>query len=197
VNRRGILRSAFAATAAAVGLDRFAAPTQAQTKHIRLYVEMEVAAAREREATLIVVGLPLTLQGTIGPAARFADEYNTVMATPEECAERREKLARACEREGREPIPLSLMTGCAIGRDEAEARERIRRRLERAGQQIDPDEYKAQRGAAAILGTLEEAAERLRAYERAGVERVMLQHLDHQDLEMVELIGRELVPAVA
>ena len=137
------------------------------------------------------------LSGTVGPAARWADEYNTVMATPEECAARREKLARACEREGREPIPLSLMTACAIGRDETEARERIRRRLERAGQTIDPDAYREQRGAAAILGTLDEAAERLRAYERVGVERVMLQHLDHQDLEMVELIGRELAPAVA
>jgi len=49
VNRRGILRSAFAATAAALGMGRFAAPAIAQTKHIRLYVEMEVAAARERE----------------------------------------------------------------------------------------------------------------------------------------------------
>jgi alkanesulfonate monooxygenase SsuD/methylene tetrahydromethanopterin reductase-like flavin-dependent oxidoreductase (luciferase family) len=137
------------------------------------------------------------LSGTVGPAARFADEYNTVAATPEECAERREKVARACEREGRDPIPLSLMTGCAIGRDEAEARERIRRRLERAGQEIDPDAYKAERGGSAILGTLEEAAERLRAYEAAGVERVMLQHLDHTDLDMVELIGRELAPAVA
>ena len=137
------------------------------------------------------------LSGTVGPAARWADEYNTVMATPEECSARREKLARACEREGREPIPLSLMTACAIGRDETEARERIRRRLERAGQTIDPDAYREQRGAAAILGTLDEAAERLRTYERVGVERVMLQHLDHQDLEMVELIGRELAPAVA
>jgi len=137
------------------------------------------------------------LSGTLGPAAKWADEYNTVMATPAECAERREKLARACEREGREPIPLSLMTGCAIGRDETEARDRVRRRLERAGQQTDPDEYKLQRGEATILGTLEEAAERLRAYEDAGVERVMLQHLDHTDLELVELIGRELVPAVA
>jgi alkanesulfonate monooxygenase SsuD/methylene tetrahydromethanopterin reductase-like flavin-dependent oxidoreductase (luciferase family) len=138
------------------------------------------------------------LSGTTGPAARFADEYNTVMATPPECAERREKLARACERAGREPIPLSLMTGCAIGRDEPEARDRIRRRLERAGQaQVDPDDYKARRGEAAILGTVEEAADRLRAYEAAGVERVMLQHLDHADLDMVELIGRELAPAVA
>jgi alkanesulfonate monooxygenase SsuD/methylene tetrahydromethanopterin reductase-like flavin-dependent oxidoreductase (luciferase family) len=135
--------------------------------------------------------------GTIRPAARWADEYNTVMATPEECAERRERLAQACEREGRAPIPLSLMTACAIGRTPGEARERIRRRLERAGQQVDPDEYKQQRGDAAILGTLEEAAERLRHYERAGVERVMLQHLDHRDLELVALIGRELAPAVA
>jgi alkanesulfonate monooxygenase SsuD/methylene tetrahydromethanopterin reductase-like flavin-dependent oxidoreductase (luciferase family) len=135
--------------------------------------------------------------GTIRPAAKWADEYNTVMATPEECTERRERLAQACEREGRAPIPLSLMTACAIGRTPDEARERIRRRLERAGQQVDPDEYKRQRGNAAILGTLDEAAERLRDYERAGVERVMLQHLDHRDLELVALIGRELAPAVA
>jgi alkanesulfonate monooxygenase SsuD/methylene tetrahydromethanopterin reductase-like flavin-dependent oxidoreductase (luciferase family) len=135
--------------------------------------------------------------GTIRPAAKWADEYNTVMATPEECTERRESLAQACEREGRAPIPLSLMTACAIGRTPDEARERIRRRLERAGQQVDPDEYKRQRGNAAIFGTLDEAAERLRDYERAGVERVMLQHLDHRDLELVALIGRELAPAVA
>jgi hypothetical protein len=49
VNRRGILRSAFAATVASLGLGRFATPARAQTKHIRLYVEMDVPAARERE----------------------------------------------------------------------------------------------------------------------------------------------------
>jgi alkanesulfonate monooxygenase SsuD/methylene tetrahydromethanopterin reductase-like flavin-dependent oxidoreductase (luciferase family) len=135
--------------------------------------------------------------GTIGPAAKWADEYNTIFATPAECAERQERLARACEAEGRSPIPLSLMTACAIGRTPEEARERIRRRLERAGQTADPDEYRSTRGAASVLGTIEEAAEQLRAYERAGVERVMLQHLDHRDLGMVELIGRELAPAVA
>jgi len=137
------------------------------------------------------------LSGTLRPAAKWADEYNTIFATPEECAERRAKLVQACEREGREPIPLSLMTACAIGRTPDEARERIRRRLDRAGQQVDPDEYKAARGGAAVLGTLEEAAEQLRSYEQAGVERVMLQHLDHRDLEMVALIGRELAPLTA
>ena len=118
------------------------------------------------------------------------------MATPEECAERREKLARACEREGREPIPLSLMraarsdaTRRGAGADPAPAR--ARRPADRPGR------VQGTTRQAAILGTLEEAAEQLRAYERAGVERVMLQHLDHSDLEMVELIGRELAPAVA
>ncbi len=37
------------ATAAALGFDRFAGLARAQTKHIRLYVEMDVAPARERE----------------------------------------------------------------------------------------------------------------------------------------------------
>jgi hypothetical protein len=49
VNRRGILRSALVATAASLGFGRFAASAGAQTKHIRLYVEMDVPAARERE----------------------------------------------------------------------------------------------------------------------------------------------------
>ena len=49
MNRRGILRSAFATTIAAFGLDRFATPARAQTKHIRLYVEMDIPPARERE----------------------------------------------------------------------------------------------------------------------------------------------------
>ena len=178
--------------------EAFGFPFPPMRERLQLFRE-QIEAVRgfwgDRPRPRLIVG-GSGLSGTVDPAAHFADEYNTVAATPEECAERREKLARACEREGREPIPLSLMTGCAIGRDETEVRERIRRRLERAGQQIDPDVYKEERGGSAILGTLEEAAERLRAYEAAGVERVMLQHLDHQDLAMVELIGRELAPAV-
>jgi len=179
--------------------EAFGFPFPPMSERVRMLAE-QIEAVRGywgdgRRPHLVVGGSGLS--GTIGPASKWADEYNTVMATPAQCTERREKLARACEREGRDPIPLSLMTACAIGRDPDEARERIRRRLGRAGQNVDPDEYKATRGEAAILGTIDEAAERLRAFEDAGVERVMLQHFDHTDLEMVELIGRELAPAVA
>jgi hypothetical protein len=49
VNRRGILRSALVATATALGFGRLATPARAQTKHVRVYVEMDVPAAREQE----------------------------------------------------------------------------------------------------------------------------------------------------
>lgn len=48
-----------------------------------------------------------------------------------------------------------------------------------------------------LIGTVDQVADRLRDYETAGVSRVMLQHLVHADVDMVELIGRELAPRVA
>src|SRR5919206_4802272 len=56
---------------------------------------------------------PLIMGGNAGPraaalAARFADEYNTVFATPDEVRERRGRIVAACERAGREPIPFSV-----------------------------------------------------------------------------------------
>lgn len=139
-------------------------------------------------------------RGTADPAARFADEYNTTFASPEECLERRRLLDAACERAGRDPatLRLSLMTTCVVGSDEAEVRERVRALLAATGRsELDPDEFVESRRERAVLGTVEQAAERLRALEDAGVERIFLQHLVPGDAGMVELIGRELVPAVA
>jgi F420-dependent oxidoreductase-like protein len=42
----------------------------------------------------------------------------------------------------------------------------------------------------------EDGVGRLRELAEAGVERVMLQHLAHRDLDAVELIGRQVAPAV-
>jgi hypothetical protein len=50
MHRRGILKSLLGAAAAAIGVGRISSqPVTAQTKHIRLYVEMDVDPARERE----------------------------------------------------------------------------------------------------------------------------------------------------
>ncbi|MEA2507172.1 MAG: hypothetical protein QOH48_1790 [Actinomycetota bacterium] len=46
-------------------------------------------------------------------------------------------------------------------------------------------------------GPTEQVVARFRQLESVGVSRVMLQHLQHEDLDTVEWIGRELAPAVA
>jgi F420-dependent oxidoreductase-like protein len=104
---------------------------------------------------------PLIVGGSGGKrsvalAARWADEYNAVSPTPEECRALKERIAEACAREGRESLPLSVMTGL------------IR----------DPDE---------AIRQLSELAE-------AGVERVMLQHLEHTDLDVLGLVAQEVAP---
>jgi alkanesulfonate monooxygenase SsuD/methylene tetrahydromethanopterin reductase-like flavin-dependent oxidoreductase (luciferase family) len=126
-------------------------------------------------------------------AARWADEYNTVMPGLEEARARRERIARACAEAGREPIPFSVMAPVLVAADDAGVRERARALGDWRGEAVDVGEL-AETG---FAGTPEQVVERLRAYEAAGVARVMLQHLLHRDLETVELIGREIVPAVA
>ena len=140
-------------------------------------------------------------RGTTEPAARFADEYNTLLADPEECARRRQALDRACESVGRDPATMrfSLMTGCLVGADAGELRERGRRLLARRGEEDgDPDALVARYRERGVAGTPDEVVERLRELRDAGrVDRVMLQHLQHDDLEMVALIGREVAPKLA
>jgi hypothetical protein len=48
-----------------------------------------------------------------------------------------------------------------------------------------------------LAGTFDENLSRLRELADAGIERVMLQHLLHRDLDAVEQIGRRVAPAVA
>ena len=135
--------------------------------------------------------------GTVGPAVRFADEYNTFFATLAELEERKRKLDDACERAGRDPSTLrySLMAPAVIGTTDAEVRASAQRIADRFGR--DADAVLERYGDLGPVGTVEHVVERLRAIEAIGFERVMLQHLVHEDLETVALIGRELVPAVA
>ena len=115
---------------------------------------------------------------TVRAAVRFADEYNTVFPTVEEARERRQIVAEAAEAAGRPPLTFSMMIGCVVGRDEAEVRGRLAQLRELTGEAEQP-----------LTGTVEQVAEALREYEAVGVERAMLQHLVHEDIEMVDVLG--------
>ena len=69
--------------------------------------------------------------GTLGPAVRFADEYNTYAAGLDDLRERRARLDEACELAGRDPgsIRFTLMETCVIGRDRRAVDEALQRVL--------------------------------------------------------------------
>lgn len=121
------------------------------------------------------------------------------MATAEEIADIRRRLDRACEAEGRDPasLPLSMMTGWLVGADRAEVLDRAARLARWKGRGEDGEAFVAGLRESTILGTVDEAVEQLRELERAGLDRIMGQHLLHRDLDAVELMGREVAPALA
>ncbi|WP_052668306.1 TIGR03560 family F420-dependent LLM class oxidoreductase [Nitriliruptor alkaliphilus] len=138
--------------------------------------------------------VPIILGGRAGPrgsrlAARWADEYNTTFPSPDAVRERRANVDRACEEVGREPLVFSMMTGCLLGATEDEVRTRARRLMEVSGRDGDVDGWLDGLRDEWIVGTPEQAAERLEVYRDAGLSRVFLQHQLHDDLEMVALVG--------
>jgi F420-dependent oxidoreductase-like protein len=142
---------------------------------------------------------PLILGGIAAPrgaalAARFADEYNTTFPTLEEIRRRRAAIAEACERAGREPMPVSVMTGTVVGADADDLADRARRVAERIG--TDGETLLRNPPSGWIVGTVEQAAEQLLAIREAGVSRVMCQQLVHDDLDTVALLGETLAPLV-
>jgi F420-dependent oxidoreductase-like protein len=143
---------------------------------------------------------PLIMGGSAGPrsarlAARFADEYNTPYPTLADVRERRARIAEACERAGRDPIPFSIMTSVVAGEDERDLKARIGRVARVRGD--DPDVLLAEPPAGWVVGTVDQVAEQLATLREAQVSRIMCQHLAHDDLEFVALLGEQLAPAAA
>jgi F420-dependent oxidoreductase-like protein len=141
----------------------------------------------------------LILGGSGGPrslalAARHADEYNWGFKTAAQCAELRRDLDAACREAGRDPIPLSLMTGWLAGEHRAELLDRAGRLAEWRGHDGGAEDFLRNLPDAWLAGTLDELTARLGELAEAGVERVMLQHLLHRDLDAVEQIGRSVAP---
>jgi alkanesulfonate monooxygenase SsuD/methylene tetrahydromethanopterin reductase-like flavin-dependent oxidoreductase (luciferase family) len=115
---------------------------------------------------------------TVRAAIAHADEYNTVFPTLDDARERKAILDDAARDAGREPLTFSMMTGCVVGRDAAERDRRLADYKSLTGNDAPP-----------LAGTVDELVDELRAFEAAGVERAMLQHLVHEDVEMVHVLG--------
>jgi F420-dependent oxidoreductase-like protein len=147
---------------------------------------------------------PLIVGGGAGPrsasiAARWADEYDVVYVDPASTRERMARVSAACEAIGRDPGSLrrSLLTKTIVGTDEAEVHRRTEALMAWTDESGDAGAYLDDLRATHVAGTVQEVIQRLAEYAAAGIERVLLHQLVHGDLDSVELIGREIVPAVA
>ncbi len=145
--------------------------------------------------------LPLVIGGrgerrTLRIVAAHADEWNVTRVTPEEYVGKTALLERYCRELGRDPGTLrrSVMLPIAIGRSPAETAAR-RERIAALHPRIPADEG-AWRAAAFLQGSPEAVVRDLRRWRDLGIDRVMLQLLDMDDLAALELVAREVLPAV-
>lgn len=145
-------------------------------------------------------GVPLIIGGrgerrTLRIVAQYADEWNVTRVTFDEFAAKRQVFEAHCRAVGRDPrqVRRSLMIPVAVGRSEAEARAR-REGAVAVFPRLPADEAGwAQAGF--LTGLPERVTADLQRWQTLGIERVMLQVLDQEALDMLELIARAVIPA--
>ena len=136
---------------------------------------------------------PLIMGGAAGPrsvalAARYADEYNTPVPHPRAGARAPRRRRRGVRARRARPDPV-------LGHDRGRGRRRRAPSCATAPRALAEQDRRRRRAllreppAGWIVGTVDQAAEQLLRAARAGVARVMCQHLLHEDLDAVALIG--------
>lgn len=137
-------------------------------------------------------GPPLVIGGngpkrTLPLVAKYADEWNSVALTIEQFTERNARLVELLEAEGRpaDAVKRTLMTRGLVGRDEREL-------LAKA----DATTIETARDRGGIVGTPSAIVEQLGRVAEAGVQGVMLQWLDLDDIAGLELIASDVLPQI-
>jgi F420-dependent oxidoreductase-like protein len=125
--------------------------------------------------------------------ARYGDEFNLNSASPDDAPDAYGRVRAACAAVGRDPdeVVYSAMTGVLVAETESDLRARVVDLMTTLGQgEADGDEWLAERRRRWIMGTPDEARERVAALEKQGTQRIMLQDFLPRDLDHVALIGR-------
>ena len=130
-------------------------------------------------------------------AARYADEFNLSSSSPAKAARVTAELDDACRAIDRDPATLarSTMAGVLVGRDADEVAARERAILEAFGpdELADGEAWLEERRTRWVYGTPDEARAQLERFAAVGMERIMLQDFLPWDLDMIDVMGEELV----
>lgn len=118
--------------------------------------------------------------------ACYADEWNAMFLTPEKFGESNARLDEALNKAGRnlKSVRRSMMTGCIFAAEENE----LKQKLEARGRTLE--EFH-QRGI--VAGTPGMVREQLQKLEAVGLQRIMLQWLDLDDLTGLEALAKAVL----
>jgi alkanesulfonate monooxygenase len=134
-------------------------------------------------------GIPIIVGGggpkrTPNLAARFASEFNLPFSSPTDFQLQAERVARACESLERDPESMIFSSAQVLCIGESE--EELIKRSQRIGRELSELRENG------VAGTLDEARERIRAFQQMGVSRMYFQVLDEDDLDHVTLLAELL-----
>jgi F420-dependent oxidoreductase-like protein len=139
----------------------------------------------------------LILGGEGGPrlarlVATYADEFNRTSASPANVRDAYARVHAACAAARRDPdtIVRSAMVGVLVADSQTEMRDRLRQQIAFVGSSSSAEQWLAKRQDRWIMGTPDQARQRIEEFANAGVQRIMLQDFLPRDLEMVALLGR-------
>lgn len=146
---------------------------------------------------------PITIGGRGGPrvaalVSRWADEFNTVGPSPEQARERFGRVREQLDADGRaqETLTTSVMTWCYVGETEADAMRVIEEARTRAMRVERFEDELEELRAHCVVGSADQAIDRLNGYAAAGVQRIMLNHEVFDDLEMLDVLAERVFPHV-
>jgi len=123
---------------------------------------------------------------TLSTAVRYADEWNCIFLTPADFSKLNSRLSEMLVSAGRKPesVRRSMMTECVFGKDDASLKERL-------VEQNQTVEQLQEQGI--ITGNQAQVKEQLQQYEEAGLQRIMLQWLNLDDIEGLEALAKAVL----
>lgn len=139
-------------------------------------------------------GPPILIGGngrrrTLPLVVRYATEWNAVYITPQRFSELNRHLDDLLAVAGRDPqeVRRSLMVGTLFGRDEAEVARKLAARNRTAAEM---------QALGLAVGAGNSFVDQLGQWQAAGVQRVMLQWLDQDDLDGLEALATVVLPQI-
>ena len=149
-------------------------------------------------------GPPLLIGGigvkrTLPLVARYADIWNALMVTPDEFRALSAHLDGLLQAEGRpsSAVRRTLMTNITFAPDRQSLASKLKVSDAGAGSaQLDEAVASMRASRKNIVGTPEMVREQIAAYAEAGVQELMLQWLDLDDIEGLRALARTVLPLV-